>query len=164
MLNQLPIVEYSSTFSNIFNMDGRRNLVEPPEPGVTVNPSSPALRASREEWYTTRYEDLEHLSSYELLQEYEGPKYARIDLTSAGARKLVPQYSPCYDCAPPPDEPRLEAARRISPDALAKVCEKSERYAEQRLVMFKPYRQRERDLKGNAPTWMQACLQYEDSS
>ena len=68
------------------------------EEGTTVNPTSCAVLTSREEWYVQRYPDLEELSSYELLQQYEGFDYAELDLTPSGARRLVPQYNPLRDC------------------------------------------------------------------
>ena len=98
LLNELPIVEYSDCFSNVFNMEVRRSLVDVPEEGTTVNPTSCAVLTSREEWYVQRYPDLEELSSYELLQQYEGFDYAELDLTPSGARRLVPQYNPLRDC------------------------------------------------------------------
>ena len=152
LLNELPIVEYSCCFADVFNMQVRRGLVDPPSEGATANPSDAVVLASREEWYTHRFADLEAKSSYQLLQVYEGKNYAELE----GGVKLVPIYSPFCACYLPPSD----VDERQSEAEIAKLLKKSEAYAEQRLVMFKPYRVRERDLKGDACSWHEALMRW----
>ena len=157
LLNGLPIMEFSDSFSDPFGMSESRGLAQAPKNGEKVNPKAVGVLSSREEWYTRRYADLESKSSYEMLQEYKGSgsEYVRLDL-SQGARKLVPYYTPFRECCLPPSN----VDETLSEKALAQLLKKSEEYAEQRLVMFKPYRVRERDLKGKAMSWMEALEQW----
>ena len=147
LLNQLPIVEFSDVFSNIFNMTVRRGLAKPPAEGEEVDSASVGVLPAVEEWYTCRFPDLEAKSSYELLQEHQGKDYAKFE-----GGKLVPQYLPFNECSLPPSN----VDERYPEEQISKLLRKSEDYAQQRLVMFKPYRDRQRDLKADALSWMEA--------
>eukprot|EP00966_Prymnesium_polylepis_P038695 898287-Prymnesium_polylepis.2 len=152
LLNDLPIVEYSHPFSRVFSMDVRRSFTPMPKEGETVDPTSVAVQSSIEEWYTHRYPDLENLCAYQLLQEVNGSNYAQVDPLVSGPCKFIPIFSPFHECSLPPRE--VDQAQ--DNNEIEKLLKKSELYAEQRLVMFKPFRVRSEDLRGNAATWMEA--------
>ena len=158
LLNGLPVMEFSDSFSEPFGMSESRGLASAPKVGQKIDGKSVGVLSSREEWYTHRYADLESKSSYEMLQEYKGAgsKYERLDFSLHGSRKLVPYYTPFRECCLPPSD--VDAT--LNEKALKQLLKKSEEYAEQRLVMFKPYRVRERDLKGEASSWMEALEQW----
>ena len=90
-------------------------------------------------------EELEDLSSYELLARYDntGGKYHRL---FAGP-PMVPHYAPFLEArhsVPPSECKRVKSAKD-----LATSTRKHEEYCEQRLVMFRPYRQRLQLLDGH---------------
>ena len=123
LLQQLPLMEWSVVFSEIFHMDSRRRLNDNDDSGG-------AFKASLEEWYVNRPAELEQLHSFALLSMFEstGRDYIRI---THGPPK-VPQYSPFLEMrySIPPSE--VSAA---NPSTFSTSTKKHEAYCEQRLVM-----------------------------
>jgi len=69
LLNGLPLMEFSDVFSDTFLMYVSRQVGIPADDDENLqSKSKPALKSSVEDWYVTRYADLEDVSSYELLQ------------------------------------------------------------------------------------------------
>ena len=108
-------------------------------------PRDRAFTKSIEMWYVQRPEELEDLSSYELLARYDntGGKYHRLFV----GPPMVPHYAPFLEArhsVPPGEFKRLTSAKD-----LVTSTRKHEEYCEQRLVMFRPYRQRLQLLDGH---------------
>ena len=154
-LNQLELMKWSRVFSGVFQMDGRTGLAKPAEEAeedgarLPRKPAEPekerAFTKSVETWYVQRPEELEDLTSFELLARYDntGGKYHRLTV----GPPIVPHYAPFLEAkhSVPPGEFKIVDSAKD----LATSTRKHEEYCEQRLVMFRPYRQRLQLLDGH---------------
>ena len=139
---------WSRVFSEGFQMDGRQSLEKPPD-GDTREEEDASTRfaftKSVETWYVQRPSELAALCSYELLARFDatGGKYHHLNTGPPKVPEYVPFMEPRHSVVP--------AQLRASDNAayLATTVEKHERYCEQRLVMFKPYRKRSKLLNGH---------------
>jgi len=164
-LNQLELMKWSRVFSGVFQMDGRTGLAKPAEeaeedgdrqPRKPVEPEKErAFTKSVETWYVQRPEELEDLTSFELLACYDntGGKYHRLTV----GPPIVPHYAPFLEArhSVPPGEFKIVDSAKD----LATSTRKHEEYCEQRLVMFRPYRQRLQLLDGHK-TFCEAMLAW----
>ena len=159
-LNQSELMWWSRVFSQPFQMDGRQALAKAPEEGDEDAPSAPqateqkkAFTKSKETWYVQRPEALEALSSYELLARFDdtGGKYMRLKF---GPPK-VPHYAPFKEQI----HASVPQSGTVPPKELKSSKKDHEAYCEQRLVMFKPYRQRA-ELLGEHGTFAAAMAAW----
>ena len=90
LLNELPLMEYSDCFSDVFHMDGRQ-LIEMPAGKCDVDLKASFARISREQWYSSRPACYEQKCSWWLLQHVQGAQYSLLD-----GCQLTPHFSPFY--------------------------------------------------------------------
>ena len=95
LLNELPLMEYSDCFSEVFHMDGRQAL-EMLAGDSDVDMTACFAHLSREQWYTSRPTDFEDKCSWWVLQHLQGNQYAMLD-----GCQLTPRFSPFFPVALP---------------------------------------------------------------
>jgi hypothetical protein len=152
LLNELPLMEYSDCFSDVFHMDGRQ-AIEASAGDVDLKASF--ARISREQWYTSRPRCFEDKCAWWVLQHLQGVQYSLLE-----GCKLTPHFSPFFPVVLPPMGYEEEA---LSEKQMEKRTRDVERYAEQRLIMFKPYRTRD-ELKAGHETWYAALSSWLDEA
>lgn len=146
LLNELPLMEYSDCFSDVFHMDGRQ-AIEMPSGGGEVDMKAAFTRISREQWYTSRPRCFQDRCAWWTLQHLQGAQYSLLE-----GCQLTPHFSPFFFVVLPPMGYEEE---KLSEKQMQKRTRDVERYAEQRLIMFKPYRTRD-ELKASHATWYAA--------
>ena len=104
LLNELPLMEYSDCFSDVFHMDGRQ-AIEASAGDVDLKASF--ARISREQWYTSRPRCFEDKCAWWVLQHLQGVQYSLLE-----GCKLTPHFSPFFLPSFPLCSPQWGTRRR----------------------------------------------------